>query len=234
MRKTIGILGGMGPEATADLFRKIIRATPAKTDQEHLRVIIDSNPQIPDRTAAILAGGADPVPALQMTARNLERAGAGLIVVPCNTAHYFYPQIAAAVQIPVLHMIRETVAAILRLPVTVQTVGLLATTGTIRTALYHRELAAGGLSVLTPAEADQTLVMEAIYGPDGIKAGGMALPGETLRQAAATLIGAGAEAIICGCTEIPLVLQDGDLAVPVLDPTWVLAAAAVRAALGAE
>ncbi|MGB4554610.1 MAG: amino acid racemase, partial [bacterium] len=87
-RKVIGILGGMGPEATADLFLKIIRATPAEKDQDHLRVIIDNNPQIPDRTAAIFSQGDDPLPLLVETAKNLARAGADFIVIPCNTAHY--------------------------------------------------------------------------------------------------------------------------------------------------
>ncbi|GAJ09165.1 unnamed protein product, partial [marine sediment metagenome] len=89
--KIIGILGGMGPEATIDLFYKIIKFNPSEKDQDHLRIIIDNNPKIPDRTAAILGKGEDPLPALQETARNLEKAGANFIIIPCNTAHYFLP-----------------------------------------------------------------------------------------------------------------------------------------------
>ncbi|GAH53208.1 unnamed protein product, partial [marine sediment metagenome] len=106
--KIIGILGGMGPEATVDLFHKIIKFTPAKKDQDHFRIIIDNNPKIPDRTAAILGKGEDPLPALQETARNLEKAGVDFIIIPCNTAHYFLPQIQKSVNIPVLNMIEET------------------------------------------------------------------------------------------------------------------------------
>lgn len=230
MAKIIGILGGMGPEATADLFLKIIRATPAPTDQDHLRIIIDNNPQIPDRTQAILAGGADPVPALLATARNLAGAGAELMVIPCNTAHYFYDRITAAVPIPVLHIVRETADYVRKEYPALRTAGLLATTGTIRTRLYHDGFAGAGYAVLTPPEAVQAEVMAAIYGDDGIKAGRLAGPAEVMKRAAAVLIEAGAEAVICGCTEIPLVLRDGDIPAPVLDPTAILAAAAVREA----
>ncbi|MGI5838409.1 MAG: aspartate/glutamate racemase family protein [bacterium] len=230
MAKIIGILGGMGPEATGDLFWKIIKATPAKKDQDHLRIIIDNNPQIPDRTAAILAGGPDPVPAMVETARNLAGAGAELLVIPCNTAHYYYDRITAALPIPILHIVRETADYVRKKYPAVRTVGLLATTGTIRTRLYHDGLAAAGYTVLTPPDPVQEEVMAAIYGSDGIKAGHLAGPAEVMRRAAGVLIEAGAEAVICGCTEIPLVLHDGDIPVPVLDPTAVLAAAAVREA----
>jgi len=230
MAKIIGILGGMGPEATADLFMKIIRATPAARDQDHLRIIVDNNPQIPDRTQAILAGGADPVPAMTETARNLVRAGAELIVIPCNTAHYYFDRITAAVPVPVLHIVRETAGYIRQEHPAVRSVGLLATTGTIKTRLYHDEMGAAGFNVLTPPEPVQEEVMAAIYGRDGIKAGHLAMPAEIMRRAAGGLIEAGAEAVVCGCTEIPLILRDGDLSVPVLDPTGILAAAAVREA----
>ena len=111
-KKIIGIIGGMGPLATADLFEKIIVHTKAACDQDHLRVIIDSNTNIPDRTAAILHGGADPVPELTASARGLERMGAELLVMPCNTAHNFYDAVQGAVSIPVLHMVRLTAQAL--------------------------------------------------------------------------------------------------------------------------
>lgn len=229
-RKTIGILGGMGPEATADLFRKIIRATPARTDQEHLRVIIDNNPLIPDRTKALLEGGENPVPALVATAQNLVKAGAELMVMPCNTAHAFYDQITAAVPIPLLHMIRETAQVVQSGISAGEGVGLLATTGTVRSALYQEAFRTVGIPIILPAAAIQTQVMEAIYGAEGIKAGGRAVPKEMVRAAAEVLVAMGAKAVIAGCTEIPLVLADGDIPVPVYDPTDILAAAAVREA----
>jgi len=230
--KTIGILGGMGPEATADLFLKIIRSTPAHTDQEHLRVLIDSNPAIPDRTAAILGEGPDPVPLLVSTARHLEEGGADLIVIPCNTAHYFYDSVQESVSIPVLHIMRETAAYLSERYPEVRTAGLLATTGTVRTGLYQGCLAEHALDTVVPDEAGQSVVMDCIYGERGVKAGhtGPEVTGRLVRVAA-ELIRRGAGVVIVGCTELPLVLHDGDLPVPVIDPTRVLAEAAVRAAL---
>ncbi|HEY8424577.1 MAG TPA: amino acid racemase [Limnochordales bacterium] len=234
--KTIGILGGMGPEATADLFVRIIRLVRATRDQDHPRVIIDSNSQIPDRTAAIKGEGPSPLPALVETARNLQRAGAELIAMPCNSAHAWYDEIAAAVDVPVLHMIRLTAEETCRRlhrdsaappsgPVLV-----LATSGTIQSGLYQRALGALGLDAAVPEPGAQARVMEAIY---QVKAGKPAvarslaldvLVSETARLAPA--------AVILGCTELPLVLGQGDLDRPVVDSTEVLARAAVQAALG--
>ena len=104
-KKIIGIIGGMGPLATVDLFEKITLHTKAQQDQDHLRVLIDSNTNIPDRTAALLHGGEDPVPQLIASATSLEKMGAQVLVMPCNTAHNFYDAVAGAVEVPVLHMI---------------------------------------------------------------------------------------------------------------------------------
>ncbi|GAH56604.1 unnamed protein product, partial [marine sediment metagenome] len=136
--KIIGILGGMGPEATIDLFYKIIKFTPAEKDQDHFRIIIDNNPKIPDRTAAILGKGEDPLPALQETARNLEKAGVDFIIIPCNTAHYFLPQIQKSVNIPVLNMIEETAKETRKRIFPIQKVGLLASMGIYKTEIYHQ------------------------------------------------------------------------------------------------
>ena len=106
--KIIGILGGMGPEATIDLFQKIVKLTPAQQDQEHLRIIIDNNPKIPDRTKAILHGGENPLPELIKTAQNLERAGADFIIIACNTAHYYLPEIQKTVNITIFSIMQET------------------------------------------------------------------------------------------------------------------------------
>ena len=105
MKKTIGILGGMGPLATADLFRKITLLTKAGCDNDHIRVYIDSNAQIPDRTAAILHGGKDPLPEMRSALHSLEACGAGCVIMPCNTAHYFLPQLQAETKLPFLSML---------------------------------------------------------------------------------------------------------------------------------
>ena len=135
-KKVIGILGGMGPLATADLFQKITLHTAAACDQEHPRVCIDSNTNIADRTAALLHGGADPVPEMVKSARRLESIGAELLIMPCNTAHNFYDAVASSVSIPVLHMIAATRDALKTRGV--RCAGLLATDGTVQTGIYQR------------------------------------------------------------------------------------------------
>lgn len=224
--KVIGILGGMGPEATIDLFRKIVESTPARSDQEHLRIIIDNNPKIPDRTAALLHGGEDPTPLLRATARNLERAGADLLVMPCNSAHLFYDRIAEAVSIPILHIADEAVEEALRRFPGIQAVGILATTATARLGLYHRRFEARGIRALSPSDADQEIVHGVIF---SVKAGDKgAAVRERIRGVAESMAARGAQLLLTACTELPLILQDGDVSVPVLDPTLALARAAVR------
>ena len=225
-RRTVGILGGMGPEATGDLFLKIVKSTPAQRDQEHLRIIVDNNPQIPDRTAAILHGGQDPTPILTETARNVEKAGASFIIIPCNTAHYFHSAITAAVSIPVLHMMNET-AHYLKQQGVIK-VGLLASDGTIESGLYHKALENLGIGVIVPSPHRQKGVMDAIY---GVKSGEFKAARELALVAARETIEMGADAVVAGCTEIPLIVHDGDLSRPVVDATLVLAQAAVREAL---
>ena len=151
MQKIVGILGGMGPESTAVLLQKITRWTPAAVEQDHLRVIIDSNPKIPNRTDALLFGNLEPVvQALCETAQNLERAGAEVIGIPCNTAHAFLTEVRASVEVPVLDMIGE-VARQARQGFGKQTVvGILATDGTLRTRLYHEALENHHLEALGP------------------------------------------------------------------------------------
>lgn len=228
--KVIGILGGMGPEATADLFRRVIKATPAQKDQEHIRVIIDNNPKIPDRTAAIIGGGASPLPEMVKTARNLERAGADFIVMPCNSAHYYYEQLKKSVGIPVLNMIKLTEQVIKKKFPNVKKVGLIATTGTVKTQIYNQSLWEIGVEVISPPEDMQDRVMKAIY--DGIKAGRIMKGKKIIVNVANYLVERGSEMIICGCTEASLVLKGGDLSVPIIDPLQILSEAAVATAFG--
>lgn len=226
--KIVGILGGMGPEATVDLFQKIVAATPAGTDQDHLRIIIDNNPKIPSRQAALLEGGEDPTPMLVSTARNLRKAGADFLVMPCNTAHLFFQPIVEAVDIPVLHIADETVAEALRRFPILKAVGILASTATVRLRLYHDRFEAKGIEALAPSEDEQERVQAAIF---SVKAGdkGPAVR-EAVREVGESLVARGAQLLVTACTELPLLLQDGDASVPVLDPTLCLALAAVRLA----
>lgn len=224
-KRVVGVVGGMGPLATADLFQKIIQSTPAGRDQDHLRIVIDDNPEIPDRTAFILGKGADPRPLLIATARNVERLGASFLAIPCNTAHFFHADIQAAVRVPVLHIMKE-VARHLHGKVT--RAGILASTGTLHTRLYEDNLASFGIDAVVPSGPGQDEVMDSIY---SVKAGDLVKGRELALRAGEKLVSMGAQAVIAGCTEIPLVLHDGDLAVPVIDATQILAEACVRAAL---
>lgn len=230
MEKTIGILGGMGPEATADLYMRIIRAVPVKRDQDHPRVLIYSDSKVPDRTAAILGKGPSPLPELVSAGRILQGAGADFIIMPCNTAHYFHAELQRELRVPVLHMIRLAAERVKQRHPDVKAVGLLATDGTLSSRLYEQAFNAQGVDVLAPTAERQRMVMDAIYAH--IKRGDLPPGGRLLREASAELIQRGSQAVICGCTEVGLVLKDGDLPAPVLDSLQVLAEEAVEAAFG--
>ena len=229
---TIGILGGMGPEATNRLCALVTAATPARGDQEHVPVITYNNPRIPDRVAGVYGGGESPVPELARTARVLEDAGADMILMPCNLAHFFIREIQSAVRVPVLDIIEETVRFVVESHPDARGAGLLASTPTIRCGLYENAFRRHGVKVIAPEDdAQERKVMGAIYGPRGIKSGRKTRPRALLREAAGGLAAAGADVIIAGCTEVPLVLTQADVSVPVVDPLEVVAGVAVRLAL---
>ncbi|WP_297090752.1 amino acid racemase [Thermococcus sp.] len=229
MERVIGILGGMGPLATAELFRRIVEKTPAKRDQEHPRIIIYNDPKIPDRTAFILGKGEDPRPALVEGARKLESWGADFIIMPCNTAHFFAEDIRRAIKVPLVSMVDATAERIAGMGL--KKVGLLATDGTIKGLVYHRSLLRRGIGIAVPDEEDQELVMKAIY--DGVKAGNLEL-GRRLLLGVAERLQLRVDGIIAGCTEVSVALRPGDLTVPLIDPLDVIAEKAVRLALGIE
>jgi len=228
--RVIGILGGMGPEATLDLYRYIISLTPADKDQDHLEVLIYSNPRIPDRTKAIVDGEESPLPSLIESAKLLEKAGAGIIAMPCNTAHHFLPEIQKEIRIPILNMISETCRELrVRLP-DKKTVGLLASSGTVRSGVYHRGLSEVGVRILVPDGGDQQRIQSAI---SNVKAGARDQSARKVFESAAfRLVEAGATAIVLGCTEVPLAFDPDRLACPSLNSTKILARAAVDWAMG--
>jgi len=224
MKQTIGILGGMGPEATAYFFTLIIRSTRAETDQEHIPVVIYSHPEVPPRTDAVLGEGPSPLPFLLEGVRVLKVAGADFIVMPCVTAHHFYNQILAEVRVPFLNLVDETILYALRKVPEMKKAGLISSTGTLKSRLFHEAFAREGVDIVEPADEEQAQVMEAIFGKDGIKAGFTSGKSkEIIHNTAQTLIGRGAEAVIAGCTEVPLVLKEGDIDVPLIEPLQILA-----------
>ncbi len=230
-KKTIGILGGMGPEATLDCFGKIIKNTPAQRDQDHLRVVIDSNPSVPDRTAAILGDGQSPVPVIVEGCHALEKAGADFIIIPCVSAHFFIDEIQRHANLPILSIFDAVAETITRDYTEVKSVGLLGTTGTVKGGLFQKRLAQEKIETMVPDDAVQSKIMEAIY---DIK---NAAPSRPRAEITADLVTAadslianrleGAQAIIAGCTEIPLALGQQHLSVPYFDSLTILARAAI-------
>jgi len=228
MKKTIGILGGMGPEATAHFFSLIIKNTAAAKDQDHIPVLIYNLPQIPERTPAILGKGPSPVPLLRKGVRTLAKAGADFIVVPCISAHAFLMDIRRASPVPILSLLEESLVAAKKKKPGLKRAGLLASMGTVQSGLFAKTFAKAGIEIITPTEKDQSKVMEAVFGKHGVKAGfAEGRPRKLVLDVARRLIKRGAEAVIAGCTEIPLLLRDEDIPVPLIEPMRIAAQACV-------
>lgn len=230
MYKTLGMIGGMGPAATADLLLKITKLTDAKRDQDHVHVIIDSNINIPDRTAAILHGGEDPLPELTASAKLLENAGADMIIMACNTAHYFVTELAKATLLPIISMPEETAHLLKKRGI--KKVALLATDGTVQSGVYQNVLDAEEIETIYPNHEQQALIMSVIY--NYIKRGildASKLPVREVLDVCIDLKKRGAEAVLLACTELPVAFDVmGLLDESCVDPTEVLAAAALKAA----
>jgi aspartate racemase len=223
-KKTIGILGGMGPEATAYMYSLIIKHTKVSKDQDHIRIFIDSNPKVPPRTEAIQGKGPSPVPLLIKGMDILKKAGADLAILPCVTAHYFMPEVLNQTGLPFISLLEESLHWAREKIPGLKTVGLIASTGTIVSRLFHETFNRVGIEVVSPVEPEQERVTEAIFSPQGIKTGYTSgRPKELIVDTARILIARGAEAVIAGCTEIPLVLSAEDISVPLIEPMVIVA-----------
>ncbi|QFU00342.1 Aspartate racemase [Halomonas sp. THAF5a] len=222
----LGVLGGVGPAATVDFMRKVVGLTEAERDQDHLKMVVEQNPQIPDRTANLIGNGEDPSIPMLATCQRLEADGAHAIAIPCNTAHAFVARIQPYIGIPIVNMLTavvEHISASREAPVRV---GLLATSGTVESRVYHEVVTAAGHELLAPDAEYQARVMEAIYGGLGVKAGHVVgACSEHLQAAIEHLLARGAEVIILGCTELPLIELDPARfqGVALLDPSEILA-----------
>ncbi|MBS5492936.1 MAG: aspartate/glutamate racemase family protein [Sutterella wadsworthensis] len=234
----VGLIGGLGPAATVDLYDKIVKATPAKNDQEHFKLVVEQNPQIPDRTACLLKGGDDPTLAMYGCARRLQADGCDAVIIPCNTAHAFIPYLERHLGIPFINMQIATIEEIKAKFGDAARIGLLATSGTVQTGIYAEKAKALGLPMFVPDEEHQERVMAAIYGPVGAKAG------FTTGQCRDDLVSAAeylvktydCNCLILGCTELPLILDEcddfpcGGKTVSLIDPTSALARKVARVA----
>jgi aspartate racemase len=237
----LGVVGGIGPAATVDFMGKVVRNTPATRDQDHIRIMVEQNPQIPDRTAALFGRGDDPTLALYAACKTLEEGGADLIAMPCNTAHAFVERIQPALRVPILNMLSCTADYLRETFAGLREVGVLATSGTLASRVYEQALDARGLVQVVPSAAAQARLMNAIYGPRGAKAGHSS--GEYCDDLAAAvddLVARGVQVIVLACTELPLLMREPVLARPggrmvrLVDPTEVLARRCVARALGEQ
>ena len=225
-RKVIGMIGGMGPMATADLFIKIIENTKADRDQEHLHILIDNNTDIPDRTEHILIGSNAPLEPMAESAARLQAQGADLLIMPCNSAHHYYEGLCRRTDLPVLNMPELTAKTCEEQGI--RCAALLATEGCIRSGIYDPYFDALGIRLLKPSEEGIRALMYLIY--DEVKAGKEPHP-EILYPEMERLKKEGAEVFLLACTELPLAF-DETTPFDCLDPTLILAQAAILAAGG--
>lgn len=224
----LGVLGGMGPRATAAFLHHLVDVTSASCDQEHIPVLLYGDCRIPDRTCGAVGAGPSPVPALRRGLRFLDAAGVEAICIPCNSAHAWFREITEGITTPVLNIVEACLDALQASAAPVKTVGILSTLGTHHARLYAPPLEALGYSVASPSATEhRELVSPAIA---HVKAGRIAAAQPLLREAVIRLQERDADAIILGCTEVPLGLDVGSLDSPpvLIDSNWALALAAVR------
>ncbi len=227
MKQAVGVIGGVGPMATVYYMQRVIEMTKAGCDQEHINMLVFNDCDIPDRTAFITEKSPDnPLPVMVEDAKRLEAAGCEFVVIPCNTAHYFYDELERAVEIPVVNIVEETIRYAKARVQDLSCVGIMATTGTIVTGTYQKYAERAGLSFAVPDEDEQDLLMQIIY--DGVKAG-KPVPRADFDRVANHLRAKGAQCLILGCTELSVLKRDLPINDPdVLDSIDVLASETVR------
>ena len=227
MRQAVGVIGGVGPMATVYYLQRVIEMTKAGCDQDHINMLVFNDCDIPDRTAYITEQSPDnPLPVMVEDAKRLEAAGCAFVVIPCNTAHYFYDELQQAVKIPVVNIVEETIRYAKERIADLHCVGIMATTGTIVTGTYQKYAQQAGLDAIVPDEDGQAALMHMIY--DGVKAG-QPVAREDFDAVANALRARGAQCLILGCTELSVLKRDLPIDDPdVLDSIDVLASETVR------
>ena len=226
MMKRLGILGGMGPAAGAEFVVRLIQQTPATCDQEHIPFVLWNNPQIPDRSTSMRAGDNKPLPFLLEGIRGLKSAGCDVIVIPCNTAHFWFNDIIK-INIGTIHIVDSVASALRDTNITNTTIGVMGTQATVELGLYQTILNARGWNCITPSEEEMsTLVQPAI---DLVKAGDMVKSHAMLMSVVDSLISRGARAVVLGCTEIPLAVREDNLnGIPLINSIDSLVKAAIK------
>jgi aspartate racemase len=230
MTKTAGVMGGMGPDATVDFMAKVIALTDSERDQDHIHMIVDHDPTVPNRQAAIRGEDSDVDIRLAAMAIRLQDAGADFLVMVCNTAHVFLDSIQSATSIPFISIIDESVREIENLCPDAHTVGLMATDGCLDTGIYQRAVELSGRNSLLPDGDDLRKLMDLIH---AVKAGDKSAKiASGMESVARRLVSNGADILIAGCTEIPIVFDGQGFSVPVIASTNVLARRTVELAKG--
>lgn len=222
-----GVIGGLGPSATIDFMARVVALTPATSDQDHVHLLVDQNPTVPDRQDAILRDGVSCGPVLAKMAAGLEASGCDFLVMPCNTAHAFQHDIVTAVEIPFISIVEVTIDAI---PSDVTTIGLMATPACVKTGIYQSALRAQGLDFVLHNSDQLDRLMGSIYDVKSTKWNSSTVT--SMRALATVLVSQGAEAIIMACTEIPLLLRQNDMEVHLVSSTKELARRTVLLARG--
>ena len=227
--KTVGVIGGMGPEATVEFQRRLIAAVPARDDADHIHVLVDNNTKIPSRIAALIEGhGEDPLPVLIAMAKGLEKQGADFLVIPCNTAHYYLPAIAAAVSIPLLDMVGLSIARLAALSPKPERIGMLASPAVQKVGLYASRLRDAGFAALFPDEAGEEKILRVIR---AVKANAMtAEHRKDYAAVAGALVQAGAQAFLIACTELSVLGPPEGATLPSIDALDALVDATVAEA----
>lgn len=220
----VGVLGGMGPLATLDFMHKVLQATPAGADQDHVPLVVSSIPQVPDRSAAFRGEGRSPLEAMVASGRRLTDAGVGLVVMPCNTAHLWFDELQQVLGVPMLHIVDAAIEDAMALVGEEAPLGLLGTDGTLASGLYWNRARWRARWTLPTAGEMLGLVMPGI---EAVKAGELARATELLTRAGEALARRGARALVLGCTEVPVVLGPDTAPLPVVDATASLARRAV-------
>lgn len=228
----IGVLGGMGPLATADFLKQLAQLTVANCDQDHYRSLVYSNPRLPDRSQAILGDGPSPAPGLLEGLALLERNGVDVIVIPCNTAHYWLSELEAATRVPILSIFEAVRRELDRLQISSGAIGVLGTPGTIKSGIYQRDLAAAGFETIEPCDEELSAFVEPCI--RAVKAGQIDAAARLASRAVDHLEGRRAAAIVLGCTELPIAVRQAASAgrAPIIDSTAALATACVDWASG--
>ena len=223
----IGVLGGMGPLATVDFFNKVLAATPAKGDADHIPLLIQSDPRIPPRPTAILNSGRSPLPALLAGRDRLIAAGATALAMPCNTAHFWYADLVRDCGVPFLSIVDASIGEIGKLAKPGARIGIIATRATLTAKIFDAELLSAGYTPMLPD--DDMMDKLVLPGIELVKAGQVLEGGQLIEQAVQVLLNQGAGAVLLACTETPLALDavQSPLRARCVDSTAALARACV-------